>query len=90
MRMPRMRVRTLLLVVAAVAIALACTQWFDSVTRRVTNYRELEAVHARVSADAASRSDRKLAAHHDWLRRKYARAARYPWLPLAPDPPPAR
>ena len=25
--------------------------------------------------------------HHGRLRRKYARAARYPWLPVEPDPP---
>jgi hypothetical protein len=27
-------------------------------------------------------------AYHAALRDKYERAARYPWLPLAPDPPP--
>jgi hypothetical protein len=30
----------------------------------------------------------QMAAHHAALRRKYERAARYPWLPVAPDPPP--
>jgi hypothetical protein len=28
-----------------------------------------------------------LANYHGRLRRKYERAARYPWLPIAPDPP---
>jgi hypothetical protein len=27
-----------------------------------------------------------LAAYHAWLRAKYERAARYPWLPVPPDP----
>ena len=30
---------------------------------------------------------RVVAAHEDRLRRKYERAARYPWLPVPPDPP---
>jgi hypothetical protein len=30
----------------------------------------------------------KWADYHAGLRRKYERAARYPWLPVAPDPPP--
>jgi hypothetical protein len=28
-----------------------------------------------------------MAKYHDALRRKYERAARYPWLSVAPDPP---
>lgn len=31
--------------------------------------------------------ERTLAQHHDALVIKYERAARYPWLPVAPDPP---
>lgn len=30
---------------------------------------------------------RRLAGYHATLRRKYERAARYPWLPIEPDPP---
>jgi hypothetical protein len=30
---------------------------------------------------------KKLADHHATLRRKYERAARYPWLNIEPDPP---
>jgi len=30
---------------------------------------------------------RSMAEYHDAMRRKYERAARYPWLPVAPDPP---
>lgn len=29
----------------------------------------------------------KVVDHHRGLRMKYSRAARYPWLPVAPDPP---
>jgi hypothetical protein len=47
---------------------------------------------AAFAAQAAKERDgeRKhltLASFHGELRRKYERAARYPWLPVAPDPP---
>jgi hypothetical protein len=31
--------------------------------------------------------DQRLAGYHWMLHEKYERAARYPWLPVAPDPP---
>jgi hypothetical protein len=34
------------------------------------------------------KASQKQADYHGRLRRKYERAARYPWLPVAPDPPP--
>jgi hypothetical protein len=36
---------------------------------------------------AAQRKCRALARYHRALRRKYDLAARYPWLPVEPDPP---
>ena len=39
----------------------------------------------RPTADAGVAKAR--AAHHAALRSKYERAARYPWLPVEPDPP---
>jgi hypothetical protein len=30
----------------------------------------------------------QMEAHHAMLRKKYEQAARYPWLPVPPDPPP--
>jgi hypothetical protein len=39
---------------------------------------------------AGERRYRALARYHVELRRKYERAARYPWLPVAPDPPEPR
>jgi hypothetical protein len=40
----------------------------------------------RLISEYAAHS-RRLADHHATLRRKYERAARYPWLPVDPDPP---
>jgi hypothetical protein len=40
----------------------------------------------REAARIARRLER-IAPYHDVLARKYERAARYPWLPVEPDPP---
>ena len=40
----------------------------------------------REDAEQATRR----AAYHASLKRKYERAARYPWLPVEPDPPPPK
>jgi hypothetical protein len=47
---------------------------------------EPEAVVKKRAADAAM--NRKTAEYHAALKRKCERAARYPWLPVQPDPPP--
>jgi hypothetical protein len=49
--------------------------FIDSATRSVT-----------LASEEAERFHR-LAAHYAALRMKYERAARYPWLPVEPDPP---
>ena len=42
---------------------------------------------ARGDAQRVARGE-QMAAYHRELRIKYERAARYPWLPVEPDPPP--
>lgn len=100
MRLPRVRVtvRRLMVGVAVTALALAA----DQVRRRRADYLGRAAINAdaeqmsRAYADDArgphcdpqrvERGD-ALAAYHAALRLKYERAARRPWLPVAPDPP---
>jgi hypothetical protein len=41
-----------------------------------------EAIKAGILADLASKAD-----HYAAMKRKYGRAARYPWLTVDPDPP---
>jgi hypothetical protein len=41
----------------------------------------------RASEDAIIAKLNRLLKYHDLLSKKYARAARYPWLAVAPDPP---
>jgi hypothetical protein len=88
MPMPRFRftVRRMMVAVAIVAVA----GFALAVGLRRSSFRTLEDFHRRAKADAVSsirgRKGRALADYHDGLRWKYARAARYPWLPVAPDP----
>src|SRR5947209_518836 len=54
-----------------------------------TTAEEMErqaAVRRKNEADEASLR-RSKSTYHSALRAKYERAARYPWLPVAPDPP---
>jgi hypothetical protein len=85
MRPPRLRftVRRLMLVVALAA----CSVWGYRMWRVSREYARVERhrTHYPIgypSADAAEK-----AAYDAALARKYQRAARYPWLPVEPDPP---
>ena len=84
MRLPRLRftVRLFMLVVALAA----CSVWGYRMWR-VSREQAREERHRThpigyFSADAAEK-----AAYDAALARKYQRAARYPWLPVEPDPP---
>jgi hypothetical protein len=85
------RLRTLMLAVAALALAL----WAGLMASRSATYCDIAARHA---AEAASLEDcagyaepggivRRRADHHARLRDKYLRASRRPWLILDDDPP---
>jgi hypothetical protein len=96
MRVPRFRIRTLMIAVAAVAVFVA---FGVTLHRRSTRFRQLADFHVR----AASRIEEELAVQsvgqvnaaatldvvhwHDSLYFKYTRAANRPWLPVAADPP---
>src|SRR5438309_201066 len=109
MRLPRFRLRTLMVAVAGVALAIGA----EVLRRRrevflvkVELYSQEEAVY-RQSIEVFSRRplpvsslkttmwmipdpdvDRKRAEFLAGLRLKYERAARHPWLSVAPDPTP--
>ena len=94
MRLPRFRVRTLMVVVGVVALLVRGAMMGS---RSYDNYRLASL------CDADERGWRKIAARHrrgsekwdsecaEWygqLARKYRRAMWSPWMPVAPDPPP--
>ena len=88
MRMPRFRftVRRMMVVVAIVAILIALKVRRDRFVALAAHYAMKEELTLG-TADAVLASDRAKAARRERLRVTYTRAARYPWLPVAPDPP---
>ena len=101
MRMPRVRftVRWMMVVVAIVA-AIVLTAIFlnrrsDEFWGRAAYHQGGEAMSRAVAFRARRLNDdvrliahaEQMEAHHRALKLKYERAARHPWLPVAPDPP---
>jgi hypothetical protein len=95
---PRFTVRLLMAVVAIVALATAVAV----LASRSNQFRalaeeqaEAEATSLAYADDARGRDEdpqrvargEQMAAYHKSLKLKYERAARYPWLPVEPDPP---
>jgi hypothetical protein len=96
--MRRISIRMLMALVAIAAFAMAGVM----MVRRSNEFRaitEEQADAERASMEYAddARGERgdpqrvargeQMATYHRGLRIKYERAARYPWLPVAPDPP---
>ena len=100
MRWPRVRftVRWTMVAVAVVGLLLASaimlrrSREFGS---RAEEQADFEAGSLEYADDArGERGDRQrvergelMATYHRGLKLKYERAARFPWLPVAPDPP---
>ena len=84
----RISIRGMMLTVAALAIALGYFLWQQR-TGRLAKYYVLKAL-CHADGERAYESDdpnHTHAAYHGQLKRKYEHAARYPWLPVDPDPP---
>ena len=98
MKLPRFTVRRLMVHVAILALAMA---FLDNVAmpwaaRRSEEFRELGQYHRGVSwtihpvdrnRRRAGWNSARLLEYHARMAEKYDRAARFPWLPVAPDPP---
>jgi len=90
MALPRMTTRRWLIAVVVVAIVLevARLMWLSA------EYRLRALEHATIRLDMKLPMDAKTLnwvqrfhAYHQAMREKWERAARFPWLPVAPDPP---
>src|SRR4051812_42601210 len=103
MRLPRLTTRRLMVLVAGAALFLGAVRlWQLRVAYRglmaahATNearFRDREIWVIRISRSANISQQQvdyswKRVSYHAALRRKCERAARYPWLPVPPDPPP--
>lgn len=95
MRMPRPRltIRRLMLVVAIVGVVLGTS---ITIRRRATEFESRAAAHREkwikiFTMTEGSTGDtperRRRLGHLAEMDLKYQRAARYPWLPVAADPP---
>ena len=93
--MPRFRftVRRMMVAVAIVGVMLAAYPLYRRIHRRSVAFGEMSEIegvlaklHQRGGPHGGPASP-ELADYHRNLQRKYAHAARYPWLPVAPDPP---
>jgi hypothetical protein len=90
MRVPRFRLRTLMMAVAVVGLllGLGVLTW-----RRALDYRALATLHLihwrsnDVQAATWVAGARERAAFHLEMMEKYSRAARYPWLSVPTHPP---
>jgi hypothetical protein len=84
MKLPRFTTRRMMVVVAIVAISMAATfRWYDlhSKAKAYAWWAAISPMNFKGS------KGERMAAYYTLLRVKYERAARYPWLPVAPDPP---
>jgi hypothetical protein len=87
MKMPRLTVRRLMI---AVAILGSMFAGWSLMARRAATYREISAYHAEAWGRIDTTGTPEADARVDWHRamaEKYRDAARYPWLPVATDPP---
>src|SRR4051812_30675658 len=98
MRLPRFRLRTLMIAVAVAGVAMygarlrsrshiyaeraECFEFFEDLYGCGNFWAEMNPEQRR--------SALRMAEITRAMGRKYRRAARYPWLPVAPDPPPPK
>lgn len=113
MRTPRINIRSLMALVALVALAVwGESMWLRSVkfTKIARKHKSREGDHCGkfhdalryyrqsstwyphlsdaqiIEGDNKLKMHRRSAAYEESMRRKYQRAARYPWFHVAPDP----
>ncbi len=80
---PRLTLRWLMLLIAVVAIGV----WVWRMMKLQEGYWHEAQRHAILAASSEAKKEDRLTDYHTHLKLKYERAARYPWLPLEPDPP---
>jgi len=100
--MPRFRIKTLMIAVVIIALSFGGLVWLQRMDQRRQGFLAQAREHERQEAvnrltlqgllmhGAASPSlerHRVLTEYHHALDLKYTRYARYPWLPVQPDPP---
>jgi hypothetical protein len=105
MRVPKFRIRTLMIAVAVLGIAFGGLAGLQRMAQRsqrllalarnhrqrgIVNRLTLEGSVAHRAAKAETERYRMRTEYHDALKLKYEYAARHPWLPVSSDPPEPR
>jgi hypothetical protein len=102
MKFPRVRFTLLRLMVAVGVMAVVFGVWVrrERFLERAWRYADPSSIPISDPPEAGTAAfqewereqerQRLRVEHFDQLRLKYERAARYPWLPVAPDPPEPR
>src|SRR4051794_10012723 len=101
MRPPRFGLRTLMIIIALLGLFLGSVAWLVRMGRKAAQLRQIAQRHAIAEAANHVRVYRRWnghmmhdeapgpkSAYHAAMRRKYEHAARSPWRPVEPDPPP--
>jgi hypothetical protein len=94
MRLPRMTTRRWMVAVAVVAMLMGEADIAQRLRRRRDEFVSRAQWHGEIVATWNARwrpappgaATLRLMDYHGSLARKYERAARYPWLPVEPDP----
>jgi hypothetical protein len=92
MRLPRMTTRRWMVVVVVVGLLMGGVRLkrrHDDSVGRARFHNEMAAtwIARGIGAAADDPIPQRLIVYHGLLARKYWYAARYPWLPVEPDPP---
>jgi hypothetical protein len=91
MRLPRLTIRRLMIAIALVGALLTLVLNFpDWADGRRTRFGRTGFEHAGkyvALSRMPSGANARLLKYHDYMRRKYHLAYRYPWIPVLPDPP---
>ena len=105
MRVPKFRVRTLMIAVAVLGIAFGSLAGLLRLGQRTQRFRALAAQHGQRetvnrlavqglmmqgAANPGIERHRVLTEYHHALNLKYQYAASHPWLPVSSDPPEPR
>jgi hypothetical protein len=87
---PRLTVRPMMIVVAVVGLVLAPASWLYRRTARmksIAHFHDQACIQALMVTPGCILIESPRSRFHDELAKKYHWAARYPWLPVEPDPP---
>jgi hypothetical protein len=88
MRLPRLRltVRRLMLAVAAVALVIWSGRLYQLRQMFLEKTEDNKLAILQLDAGISCYTEDHMTWHEE-MKQKYERAARYPWLPVEPDPP---